>query len=90
MVGIQEQLEDGIALLLWRTGMKDYRQPTMKTVNIFHGKKKHVLTPSEEAQVRASLYYDLQLYAFVQNKFRIDYLEMVTGEKAVIGKAQLD
>ena len=90
MVGIQEQLDDGIALLLWRTGMTDYRKPWDDVRNVFHGKEKHVLTPSEEAQVRASLYYDLQLYAFVQNKFRIDYLEMVTGEKAVIGKAQLD
>ena len=90
MVGIQEQLEDGIALLLWRTGMKDYRQPTMKTVNIFHGKKKHVLTPSEEAQVRAALYLDVELYEFVRNKFRLQYLEMVTGQKAVIGKADLD
>ena len=90
MVGIQEELEDGIALLLWRTGMKDFRQPREMTVNVFHGKEKHVLTPSEEAQVRASLYFDLELYAFVQNKFRLEYLEMVTGEKAVIEKTDLD
>ena len=90
MVGIQEELEDGIALLLWRTGMKDFRQPREMTVNVFHGKEKHVLTPSEEAHVRASLYFDLELYAFVQNKFRLEYLEMVTGEKAVIEKADLD
>jgi hypothetical protein len=49
-----------------------------------------VLTPSEEAQVRAALYLDVELYEFVRNKFRLQYLEMVTGQKAVIGKADLD
>jgi hypothetical protein len=70
--------------------MKDYRQPREMTVNVFHGKEKHVLTPSEEAQVRAALYLDVELYEFVRNKFRLQYLEMVTGQKAVIGKADLD
>ena len=81
MVGIQEQLEDGIALLLWRTGMKDYRIKDEKVVNVYHGKQKHKLTLAEEAQVRAALYLDIELYEFVKNKFRMELLEMQTGKK---------
>jgi DNA polymerase III delta prime subunit len=78
MVGIQEEFDDSISLLLWKTGMRDNRGAIRMHANTFRGKKKYVPTPEEEAEVRASSAWDYALYEFAKEKFHSDILEMKT------------
>ena len=78
MVGIQEEFDDSISLLLYKTGMRDNRGAIRMHANTFRGKKKYVPTPEEEAEVRASSAWDYALYEFAKEKFHSDILEMKT------------
>ena len=78
LVGIQEEFDDSVSLLLWKTGMRDNRGAIKMRENTFRGEKKYVPTPAEEAEVRASSAWDYELYDFAKEKFHSDILEMKT------------
>ena len=82
-IGVTERLEDGIDLLVWRSGMKDFRKNyssgdsscSFCRGNINRGEK-IVLTPRQIAAVQPGIALDVELYAHVKAKFEAEFAEM--------------
>ena len=76
MVGIMEEFDTTLQLLLWLTGMQDFT-PDQHHVNVApRGSHKHRLTPEERREVEIALRFDIELYEFARKRFANDVRAM--------------
>ena len=71
MVGITEQLDETVKLLVHLTGMQDLRTNVRK-VNVHH-EAPYVPTVEERVELKQMLRFDYELYAYAKRKFAVDY-----------------
>ena len=76
MVGVQEHLDAGIELLLYRTGMRDLRTASQLVANVFTGRKKYQMSPEEGQSVKEAAAYDISLYDYCVRLFEQQYALM--------------
>ena len=81
VVGVQEHFEEGMQVLVSRTGIEDTRRVEERAVNVGPKSGTHTLSADESAIVRASLRNDVLLHEYAERLFRLQYLELLAGKQ---------